>query len=293
MTTTSAEEPAVHRGFKAAIVAIMIFAALSLYCGIQSEGFISADACTHYLAARYAFEYPLNFVDVWNRPLVTVLFALPAQLHGRTAVRIVCMLVAIGCGIISFRLARGQGVRWPILAMIFTLGQPLLFLHSFGEMTELPFAFVLGGAFLAWQGNRYWLAAALVSWTPLARPEGFGFVLIAALALVLYRKWRQLLLLPIPIVLWDLAGWMISHHAHPWWRWLPDSWPYSRQKRYGRGYLLTFIAILPAVVSPLVLPAMIVGIWRSLSVILRYSKDLALSALRPDPSEYLRMTSKP
>ncbi|HET6250190.1 MAG TPA: hypothetical protein VFE47_21040 [Tepidisphaeraceae bacterium] len=245
--------------------AITIFAALSLYCGIRSEGFISADACTHFMAAKYAFSHPLNFVDVWNRPLVTMLYAVPAHLQGRTAVRIVCMLVAIGCGIVAFRIAVGQGLRFPVLALILTLGQPLVFLHSFGEMTELPFALLFGGAFLAWQNKRYWFAAILVAWTPLARPEGFGFLLIAGIGLVLCRKWRQLLVLPLPILLWDLAGWIISHHSHPWWRWLPDSWPYSGGSAYGRGYLLTFVALLPAVVSPLVLPATLVGIWRSLS----------------------------
>ena len=41
------------------------------------------------------------------------------------------------------KLAAGQGNRLPALALIFTLGQPLLFLHSFSELTELPFALVI------------------------------------------------------------------------------------------------------------------------------------------------------
>jgi hypothetical protein len=252
-----------QREFRPALLAIALFAALSLYCGLRSEGFIAADACTHYLAARYAWQSPINFVDVWNRPLVTLLYAGPAWIGGRAAVRALCMVVAVGCGLVGWSIARGQGLKQPVLALIFTLGQPLLFLHSFDAMTELPFALVLGLAFLAWQKKQYWLAAALVAWTPLARPEGFGFVAMTAFGLLVSGKWWPIVLLPMPIILWDLAGWQITGHSHPWWRWLIDSWPYSEQSLYGRGYLLTFVALMPAVVSPIVLPAVIVGVCRS------------------------------
>ena len=260
-----------------ALATLFIFSILSIYCGFCSEGFVAGDACTHYLSARYAWSHPQNFVDVWNRPLVTALYAIPAILGGRPAVRIVCMLVAVGCGLVSCHIARGQGVKSSVLALIFTLGQPLLFLHSFGEMTELPFALVLGSAFLAFQKNRLLLATLLISWTPLARPEGFGMVAIAIIALLIARKWRYLIVLPGPIVIWNVAGWLLSGRIGPWWKWLESSWPYAGESLYGRGYLLTFVALLPAVVSPMVLPAMLVGIWRSITCIL--PKTLSESAL--------------
>ncbi len=50
-----------------------------------------------------------------------------------------------------------------MLALIFTLGQPLLFLHSFSELTELPFALVVGLAFLSYQRRRWWWMAALAA----------------------------------------------------------------------------------------------------------------------------------
>ena len=246
---------------------ILLFAVLSSYCAIRSEGFIAGDACTHYFSARHAFSNPNNLVDVWNRPLVTVLYAGPAWLLDREGIRIVSMLVAIGCGCVSYWIARGQGLGMPALALIFTLGQPMLFLHSFAEMTELPFALLLGLAFLAWQKERFWLAALLISWSPLARPEGFGIVVLVFAALVLYRRWACLLVLPIPVILWDIAGWLLSNRSLPWWGWLRGSWPYAGTSLYASGYLLTFVAMLPAVVSPFVLPAMLVGLGRSLSAI--------------------------
>ena len=292
----------------AACIAIAIFCCLSLYCAIRSDGFIAADACIHYLYSRFAFSEPTRFVDVWARPLVTALYALPAALGGRLAVRILAMLVAVGCALVAMSIARqqndsttllpspgtpgegkgggsstgppanplpspppvyrgrengldnpAQNHLLPVLALIFTLGQPMLFLHSFGEMTELPFALVLGLAFLAYQRQRIVLAAALVALTPLARPEGFGFIVLMAGAVVASRRWCALLLLPLPLVAWDIVGWLISPHVGPWWRWLIDAWPYAGQSLYGSGNALALLGQLPAIVSPMVLPATIIG----------------------------------
>ena len=62
------------------------------------------------------------------------------------------------------------------------LAQPLLFLHSFSELTELPFAALIGLSFLAYQRRQFLLMAVLVAISPLSRPEGFGFLLLAAAA---------------------------------------------------------------------------------------------------------------
>ena len=242
--------------------AVLVFSVLSLICAILSDGFVTADACTHYLYAKYAFADPINLVDVWARPFCTALYAIPALIGGRLGVRICSLLVALGCGWVAYQIARGQGVRLPALALLFTLGGPLFFVYSFSEMTELPFALLLGGAFLAYQNRKWFLAALLIGLTPTARPEGFGFVLLAGALLLFHRKWLPILLLPLPLLAWDLAGWMLTARPVPWWRWLAHAWPWSEQSLYGRGNVLTFVAFLPIIVSPLVMPAMLLGIGR-------------------------------
>ena len=247
-----------------AIVAVAIFSALSLACALLSDGFVAADACTHYLYAKYAWVDPINLVDVWARPFCTALYALPAHWGGRLGVRLVSLAIAITCAWIAYGIAKGQGLRWPVLALLFSLASPLGFVYSFGEMTELPFAMLLGGAFWAFQSRRWFWAAVLVGLTPLARPEGVGFVLLAALALVVYRKWPGLLVLPIPLLAWDLTGWLITKRSSPWWRWLYDAWPWSSGSLYGHGNPLTLFAALPIIVTPMAVPAMLVGIGQSL-----------------------------
>ena len=247
-----------------AIVAVTIFAALSLACAILSEGFVAADACTHYLYAKYAWTDPINLVDGWARPFCTALYALPAHWGGRLGVRVVSLGIAITCAFIAYGIAKGQGLRWPVLALMFALASPLGFVYSFGEMTELPFAMLLGGAFWAYQQRQWFWAALLVGLAPLARPEGLGFVILAAVALVLHRKSHWLLVLVLPLLAWDLAGWLITHRPDPWWRWLYDAWPWSSGSLYGRGNPLVLIAVLPIIVTPLAVPAMFIGLGQSL-----------------------------
>jgi hypothetical protein len=192
--------------------------------------------------------------------LVTALYALPAAAGGRLGVRVTSLLLALLCAVLAYRIARGQHVRRPVLALIFTLAQPLVFLHSFAEMTELPFAALAGAAFAAYQGRRWTLAALLVALTPLARPEGFGLVALAGMAFLLQRRVVPGLLLPLPLLLWNHAGWEVYDRSGPWWRWLPDRWPYSQESTYPAGHPLQFVAQLPVVVSPFVLPAVLIGV---------------------------------
>jgi len=239
---------------------ITAFLLLTIVLAIRSNGFIAADACSHYLYAKYAFADPVNIVDVWGRPLVTLLFAGPAWLAGRMGVKIACVLMTAACGLVAGLIARDQNHRNPALAVLLTLGQPLLILFSFAEMTELPFALILSLAMWAF-GRRQWVIFALLcGLLPAARPEGFAFLLVAMAILLLMRRLLPLAVLIVPLLAWDIAGWVITGRDGHWWMWLSHAWPWSTTSGYGRGNILCFVAVLPVLVSPFVLPATLAGI---------------------------------
>ncbi|MGH7178547.1 MAG: hypothetical protein ACREJC_14315 [Tepidisphaeraceae bacterium] len=275
MNTSS---PAIDRSERVpAAWCIAVFTALSLAASLTSESFLEADGCTHYLYARFAFSEWHYFINIWGRPLCTILYSLPANLFGRVGVRTTSLFLAIGCAMVAYTIARRQGERRPILALLFTLAQPLVFFHSFSELTELPFALVLGLAFVAYQKRSWGVMTLLTAISPLARPEGFGFIALAAVALVCHCKGRWIALLPIPLIIWDWAGWELYGrpsyrgfaeqlpHWLRWLPWLPQNWPYADTSAYKSGSLFHFAMLLPAVVSPLIFPAMPIGIWRCFS----------------------------
>ena len=254
----------IRNGYRTAFLAIAAFAVCSIAAAVKSRGFIESDGATHFIFARHAFEQPMFFVDIWGRPLCTSLFSVPARLGGLIGVRFTSMLAAIACAIIAAAIAKGQRFRYPVLALIFTLGQPLLFLHSFSELTELPFAVVIGLAFLSYQRRRWWAMAIFAAIAPLGRPEGFVFIVLAAAALLAHRKWLATAILPLGLIAWSIAGHLLTGPAdRPWWHWLMDHWPYESGSEYPRGPLLSFAAVLPMVVGPFALPAMWIGMWRS------------------------------
>jgi len=264
----------------ASFLAIAIFSVLSAWAGIKSKGFLEADGCVHYEYARFAVSEHHLFTNVWGRPFCTAIYCLPAYFGGLHGVRIASLVIALAIGLITYRIAQNQGLRSPALALIFLLGQPMVFLHSFSELTELPFALLLALGFRAYQARAWLWLAIVASILPTARPEGFGFLIMTAVALLLHRRCRYLPILVVPLLLWSVAGWYFDLCPQPWWRkipqWLPQNWPYSSESVYGRGFILRFVVLLPAILSPLVFPAVLIGIWRSFSF--RKQTDLVLDA---------------
>src|SRR5690349_9627453 len=134
---------------------VAIFSALSLWMAVKSKGFLEADACTHYVFARHAIEEPQYLADVWGRPLCTGTYVLPAVIGGVLGVRVMSLALAVISGLVTYRIAVKQGYRLPALAAILLFAQPLFYLHSFSELTEIPFAFVAVLAFWAYQNRWY------------------------------------------------------------------------------------------------------------------------------------------
>ena len=254
-----------------------VFAVLSVLAAATSQGFLEADACTHYLSASFGFKQPLRLVSVWDRPLFMVLYTPAAAWGGVMGARLVSLVMALLCAWCAWRIAAKLEIRRAELAVIFTLGQPLVFLHSFAEMTELPFAVVIGLAFLAFLHQRWGWMALLLAISPLGRPEGFGFLALGTLALVTQRQWKWLLVLPSALMAWSLCGWLLwkmpdyGHGAANFLAWLPRQWPYSEVSAYDAGPLLlwkqqpsgwyasSFLIRLPMLIGPLLFPFLLLG----------------------------------
>src|SRR4051812_3047011 len=182
-------------------IAIVIFAVFSTTAAIYSHGFLEADGCTHFLYSRFVWEEHHLITNVWGRPFCTAIYAIPALFH-RQGVRTASMIMAVGISLLTFHIAKRQNYRLPALAGIFLLGQPILFLHSFSELTEIPFALLVTIALWAYQTRRFVIMTIIVALMPTARPEGFGFIVLAMAALFLHRRWYLIPILGLPLALW-------------------------------------------------------------------------------------------
>ncbi|MBC7782762.1 MAG: hypothetical protein H7144_02900 [Burkholderiales bacterium] len=248
------------------IVAALIFSALSAWMAIASRGFLEADGITHYLARRFAIGQPFHMVGVWSRPLCVLLYSIPAKFAGLTGTRLMSLALVLVMLWMTLKVAARLNIARPALVALFLLTQPLLFAHSFSELTEIPFALLMIAAMWAYASRSFVILALLASFSPLARPEGFGLILMVALALGAHRKLWWLALLPIGVITWCYAGWHVygGPMEYPWYTWLRHNWPYSADSMYGQGKAWWtkpgwFIAILPAVIGPMAFPLIWIG----------------------------------
>lgn len=227
-----------------------LFVAFWAIASITSDGFLEDDAYMHYLYSRFAWSQPAYFTDFWARPVCTALYALAAPWFGMWGCRLTSLLLVLALLWLTQRTAERLDIH-PHVSALFLLAQPKLFLHSLSAMTELPFALLLIGAFLSYIERRWWVFALLAGMLPLARPEGFGFLLLGTVALAAHRSLLPLPLLMLPLMAWSFAGW-IAWGAPPNespWTWLIHRWPWSASSTYGRGSGFQFLALMPVLVG--------------------------------------------
>jgi len=245
------------------LVATALFAIASVYFTLRNKSDIDLDATTHYLMARAAFHGHYFLVDVWGRPLCTIMYCLPAYFGGQIAARLMCLALAIGVALVTWRIAIAQQFRSPAIPVVFLYSMPLFLVHSFSTLTEIPVALVLALAFWAYQKRVFWAMALLAGILPAGRPEGFGLVLLAIATLVLHRRFAEIILAVLPFVLWNAyAAHLMPIPGKPWFRWVFANWPYSTESLYGRGPWWTFAKNMWQMVGCLAVPFLAAGfVW--------------------------------
>jgi len=185
-----------------------LFVAFAVY-GVLSEGTHNDDDVGRYLNVRAAFQFPEQFISRWNRPAFVILYALPAQL-GYGAVEILTALLSAATCFLVTLCARRLGERYAPLAALFTAVQPFFLRLSFSALTEPLAAFLLALSFYLLISRRNVLCAAAASAIPLARLE-LALILIP-MAVRLWRDGsrRSLLVLPLGLAVWNLAGFLAT-----------------------------------------------------------------------------------
>ena len=250
------------------VFSAILFCVLSIWMATASNGFLEADSITHYLARRFALSEPAHLVSVWTRPFCVALYAIPAHFGGLVGTRLMSLALVMAMLAVTLIVNRRLNFTRAAFVAIFLLTQPLLFAHSFSELTEIPFALLLICCFLAYQRKQFLILTLLATLAPLARPEGFGLMLVTAFALLAHRRWWWTPILPLGLVAWSWAGWHVygGPSEYPWWRWLPENWPYSGDSAYGHGSIFWLSIILPAVIGPMAFPLAWIGACCSLSL---------------------------
>ncbi len=240
------------------------------------------DGGHHFLGARWALAHPRNLVGVWNRPLFTALYALPAQL-GYPAAKLLTVAVSLAAAWHTAWLARAYGLRRAELAVPLFFLQPSVLLLCSETMTEPLFALLLAVALRLHRAGRVHAGLWVAGLLPLVRPEGF-FVGVLWGAFVLFHAGagRNVLLRAVAALqlaggtaAWWLAALVLTGDplfiVHDW----PMNWGSSYS--YGTGPLWHYVNIRHQILAgPALYALFVLGV---VALVLRRRAGLALASL--------------
>jgi hypothetical protein len=221
---------------------------------LTTNTYDSGDSVKHYLFARYAFQYPMNYMDSWAKPLFTLL-ASPAAQAGFMGMKLFQCGVAALSAWCAYVIARTLRLPAPELAILFTYAAPDYFIIQFSGLTEPLFGLILvASVALLMTGRPAW-SAALISWLPFVRSEGFILLGLWVLYFGWRREWRYLPLLALGYVVFSAAGAVVLGEPG----WVFGHNPYATKSVYGHGEWDHFVFSLPGLLGWAILGLAVLG----------------------------------
>lgn len=232
------------------IVLLVILVVLALYY----QELYQEDSYAHFLLAKYAWQHPRLFIDIWARPIPTLFFSLTAP-FGIIPTKILTIIFSIVCAFLTYITAQHYKLKHAEFVIPFLIFQPYFLLLSINPLTEIFFATVLVASLLLFLQKRFLASTILCSLLPLVRPEGFFFLLFWFVMLLTVKKWRLIPLLGLGIVIWNLLGFVRTGDII----WLYHEFPWSGpQNFYGSGDIFNYIYLLPKITG-ILLPFFLIG----------------------------------
>ena len=197
----------------------------------------TGDGIQHYMLARFAYLYPHLFLDLWGKPVFNVLASPFAQfgIQGIHFFNLVCSLL---CCRVCFSIAAVLGLRFGWLLVLLICFSPIYFLEIPSGLTEPLFCLTMVLSVYLLLKKDYVFAAALVSFLPYTRQEGYLMLPIFGLFLVLNKHVRAMPFLLLATVLLSVVG--SFYHKDLFWLFHQN--PYKDASNvYGHGELLHFV----------------------------------------------------
>lgn len=226
---------------KSVIIVLIIYAIIAAFTIAYFNGTgDSGDSITHYLAAKYAPQYPHLFFDHWNKPLF-VLLACPFAQFGFTGMKVFNSLVVMLTILFTYLSAEKLKIKNPIIVAVILIFTPMYYILTFSGLTEPLFALLISIALFLSLKNKHFAAALIISFLPFVRSEGLIIIGVFGLYYLFKRNLKAIPSLLIGSVIYSVAGYFVHHDI----LWVFTKIPYSRlSSTYGSGELFDFVGQL-------------------------------------------------
>ena len=172
-------------------VLIAVFVVFVILSFLSEGGFYGGDSYNHYFLSRYAFKYPVFFLDNWAKPLFTVLSSLFAQFgfHGMMIFNIIAGILAC---FFAIKTALELKYMNSVLLVFFICFAPVFTMLLFSGMTEIVFALLLISSVYYFIKEKYIISAIIISFIPFIRAEGLVFIPWFMILLVIKKQYKAI-----------------------------------------------------------------------------------------------------
>ncbi|MBS1807743.1 MAG: hypothetical protein JST84_06090 [Acidobacteria bacterium] len=226
------------------------------------------DSMLHYWNLRVTWLDPKLGMTSWARPLYVLLMVVPAQ-FGWFAARCFAAFVTTILVWQTMRLADDLKMRNATLAGLMLVFQPLAFALASDTMTEIPMALGLAIALRLWGAKRFLASCLLMSFLPLARPEGFllapvwGLFLLALPRDSQHPSWPQRVLIGASLATGVVTLLIVCKLVTGQWLYFVYEWSWPLMGTQ-KGSLWHHVIYWPYYCGWILLPLFLLGLLRSI-----------------------------
>lgn len=226
--------------YKWLMIAVLLAlpAVLQSWFLVTSEGVLdSGDQLNHFHIARFAWKHPALLLDMWGKPLFT-LIAAPFAKAGVGGIIVMNILLVEGMGFFAWKAAEKMKLPLPWLAIPLTGCNPELFRNVLSGHTETLFAFLLILVLYLMVSKRFLFAAIVISFLPFSRPEAWLVMPLLGIVFLMRRQWKWLAFFAVGTVVYSVAGFFHFKDI----LWVFHQNPYEAENNiYGSGPWYHFI----------------------------------------------------
>lgn len=190
---------------------------------ILQKGLVdTTDGLSHYQLAKYAFDYPENFFNLWGRPLFTLFAAIPAQ-FGWVGVKILNLVFILLSAKLLISTAANFQIEKPYLAGVFVAFGNEISHVILGGLTEPLFVLLFSAILFFISVDKWNWGFLLAGASILVRPESIVLVAGLTIASITHKRWKGTPLVLLFPMVYTLLGyvtmdfeitWLITGQSH-------------------------------------------------------------------------------
>lgn len=187
-------------------ILLSLSAFVVLFILLKSDNtFDTGDGIQHYLMAKYCWKHPELLLDLWGKPIFTLLSSPFAQ-FGLKGMIFFQMIFAFLASIYAFKITDQFNYSLNSVIPIFIFFSPIYFAVINSGLTEILFSFFLVLTYYLYIQKKYILGTIIFSFAIFVRPESYFIIPIIAIYLLLRKKYKYIPLLATGFFIFSIIG---------------------------------------------------------------------------------------